>query len=101
MRDIQRFFQTVTPKKSKFYEQHLLNPTLLEQDYHHLKATNKYKPTTNAEKLRRIKMAIKFMLHENQQNQEMCIKECRIIDNLSQWIHSLSKHISAKTAAWH
>ena len=94
VRDIQRFFQTMTPKRSKFYEQLLLNPTLLEQYYHHLKATNKYKPTTNAEKLRRIKMAIKFILHENQLNQEMYIKGCRIIDNLSQWIHSLSKHIS-------
>ena len=94
VRDIQKFFQTMTPKKSKFYEHYLLDPTILEQYYHHLKVTQKYKSTTNAEKLRRIKMAIKFILHQNQHNQDMYIKGCRIIDTISQWIHSLSKHIS-------
>ena len=93
VRDIERFFHTVTPKRSKFYQQHLLSPKLLEQYYHFLQVTNNFKPTTNAEKLRRIKMAIRFILH-NGTDQEIYIKGCRIIDTLSQWIHSLSKHIS-------
>ena len=39
-------------------------------------------------------MAIKFILHTNNTNQELYIKGCRIVDTLSHWIHSLSKHIS-------
>lgn len=39
-------------------------------------------------------MAIKFILHDNETNQELYIKGCRIIDNLSQWIHQLFKQIS-------
>ena len=38
-------------------------------------------------------MAIKFILH-NGTHQEIYIKGCRVIDTSSQWIHSLSKHIS-------
>ena len=94
VRDIHRFFLTIMPKKSKFYQQYLLNQNQLERYYHYLRITNKFKPTTNAEKLRRIKMAIKFILHNNEMNQELYIKGSRTIDNLSQWIHSLSKQIS-------
>ena len=93
VRDIERFFRIVTPKQSRFYHQHLFSAKLLEEYYHFLRVNNKFKPTTNAEKLRRLKMAIKFILH-NGTDQQIYIKGCRVIDTLSQWIHSLSKRIS-------
>ena len=39
-------------------------------------------------------MAIRFLMHDNDTNQAMYVKRCRIIDTLSQWIRSLSKQIS-------
>ena len=60
-----------------------------------LRVTNKFKLTTNAEeKLRKLKIAIKFILHNNGTNQKMYMKGYRIVDTLSQWIYSLSKQIS-------
>ena len=39
-------------------------------------------------------MAIKYIIHVNQTNQQIYIRGCQIIDTLTQWIHSLSKQIS-------
>ena len=67
----------------------------MESYYHHLKHINRYKPTTNAEKLRRLKLAINFVLHDNsKEDQELYIKGCRLLDLLRQWVHSLSKSIA-------
>ena len=94
VRDIQRFFETVTPTGSTFTSAILLNLKVIEKYYHHLKTAHKFKPTTSAEKLRRLKMAIKYIIHANQTDQQMYIRGCQIVDTLSQWIHSLSKQIS-------
>ena len=89
VRDIQRFFETVTPPGSTFTSRDLLNLKVIEKYYHHLKTTNIFKPTTNAEILRRLKMAIKYIIHANQTNQQIYIRGYQIIDTLTQWIHSL------------
>ena len=61
VRDIQRFFETVAHAGSNFTSTHLLNLKVIMKYYHHLKTTNRFKSTTNAEKLRRLKMAIKYI----------------------------------------
>ena len=71
----------------------LLNQRNLESYYQHLKNNRKYKPTTNAEKLQRLRMAIRFIIHERE-NQALYIKGCQHVDLLKQWVYSLSKSIS-------
>lgn len=72
----------------------LLNHKNLEMYYRHLKNNKKYKATTNAEKLRRLKMAIRFIIHEQHEDQSLYFKGCQYIDLLKQWVSSLSKPIS-------
>ena len=68
----------------------LLNVKSLEQYYHHMKHTM-YKPSTPSDKLRRLKLAIKFLIHENHNNTDSSTKGYQIISLLSYWIKSLSK----------
>lgn len=93
VRDVQVFFETITQRGERFHINILLNQKNLERFYHFLKTSKKYKPTTNAEKLRRLKMAIRFAMH-NEEDQELYIKGCRYIDLIKQWVYSLSKSIS-------
>ena len=93
VRDVQNFFQTMTARGDQFRIKLLLNQKNLERYYHFLKTNKQYKPTTNAEKLRRIKLAIKFIMHM-QDNQALYVKGCRYLDLIKQWVYSLSKSIS-------
>ena len=62
--DVQLFFDS-TPHCSSTSALHiLLNNRNLEEFYNLLKDERQYKPTTVAEKLRRMKMAIQFLLHQ-------------------------------------
>ena len=70
VRDLQVFFQTMTPRGDQFKIKILLNQKNLEHYYHHLKTSKKYKPTTNAEKLRRLRLAIRFLLHNQEEDQD-------------------------------
>ena len=88
------FFQTITPRGDRFRINFLLNQQNLERYYHHLKTSKQYKPTTNAEKLRRLKLAIRYVMHNQDEDQALYIKGCRYIDLIKQWVYSLSKSIS-------
>lgn len=78
----------------------LMNRKNLENFYHILKDEKQYKPTTIAEKLRRLKMAIQFILHELdtncKDNVDVYLKGSRLIDLLTQWTKSLSKAIAVQ-----
>ena len=56
-----------------------------------MKHTQMYKPYTPSDKLRRLKLAIKFLIHENHNNTDLSTKGYQIISLLSDWIKSLSK----------
>ena len=94
VRDVQNFFQTMTAKGDQFYIKVLLNQQNLEQYYHFLRTKKQFKPTTNAEKLRRIKLAIRFTMHTQEDDQVLYVKACRYLDLIKQWVYSLSKSIS-------
>ena len=68
----------------------LLDRKVLQAHYDKLK--NIYQPTTITEKLRRLKMAIDFLNH-TQDDDDMYMKATRTLETLSRWIKALSKAI--------
>ena len=75
----------------------LFNKTNLEKFFHYLITERAYKPTTIAEKIRRLKMAIKYVIHTEDsmmQNQELFIQGSILIELMNWWGHSLSKPIA-------
>jgi len=91
-----RLFVCLTPGSSCDVDK-LFNKTNLEKFFHHLINDKAYKPTTIAEKIRRLKLAIKYVIHAEDsmmQNQELFIRGSILIELLNQWGHSLSKPIA-------
>ena len=70
----------------------LLNIKELERFLSIMKDKKMYKPTTMAEKLRRLKLAIKFIIRQ-QDDQQLFYQGHRIIDMLDEWCHGLKKDI--------
>ena len=57
----------------------------------------RYKPTTLSEKIRRMKLAIKYVIYAEDSmmtNKELFIKGSRLLELLTQWCLSLSKAIA-------
>ena len=52
-----------------------------------------YKPTTRAEKLRRIKLAIKYIIRQNDDN-DLYYRGKRTVDNIDEMCHGLAKQIA-------
>ena len=94
VRDIQRFFTVVTPNGENFVNSSVFNLKQLELYYNHLKTEMKYKQTTAVEKLRRLCMAIGFIMHENAQNDMIYICGSQVRDIIQRWIRSLSNSIA-------
>ena len=94
VRDIQRFFTVVTPNGENFLNGSVFNLKQLELYYNHLKKEMKYKPTTAAEKLRRLCMAIGFIMHDNAENDQIYIRGSQVRDVIKRWIRSLSNSIA-------
>lgn len=94
VRDLQTFYSTVTPRGSRFLNTTIMDRKSLENYYNHLKVQRKYKPTTTAEKLRRLGMAIGFVIHENANNQKLYIRGSQLREMIKLWIKSLSKSIA-------
>jgi len=94
VRDIQRFYSMVTPRGDKYLNGTLMSRKMLEIYYSQLKGRIGYEPTTIAEKLRRISMAIGFIIHENADNQNLYIHGSQHRDIIKQWVKSLAKKIS-------
>jgi len=93
-RDIQKFYSTVTPSREKFLNTTLMNCKSMEVYYNYLKGRKQYEATTIAEKLRRLSMAIGFVIHENANDQKMYVHGTQLRDLIKQWIKSLSKGIA-------
>lgn len=94
VRDVQRFFAEVTPRGEDYLNGNVIKLKLLEMYYNHLKETMKCKVTTAAEKLRRMCMAISFIMHENADNETVFTWGSQVRDIIKQWIKSLSKKIA-------
>ena len=73
----------------------------LEEYYNYLKGRRQYKPTTTAEKLIRLSMAIGFVIHENADHQNIYIRGSQLRDIIKQWVKSLAKSITTATEAFH
>ena len=96
VRDVELFFQS-TPSTSNSDIDTLFNRSNLEHFFQKLLTERHYKPTTISEKIRRIKQAIKYVIHAEDSmlaNQELFIKGSRLLDILTQWCLSLSKAIA-------
>ena len=94
VRDLQTFYSTITPRGNKFVNSTIMNRKSLEKYYNHIKGRRQYKPTTTAEKLRRLSMAIGFLMHENADHQDICIRGSQLRDIIKQWVKSLAKNIA-------
>jgi len=96
VRDVKLFFQ-LTPDTSKSDIDKLFNKTNLESHFQKLLSEKNYKPTTLSEKIRRMKLAIKYVIHAEDSmmmNKELYIKGSRLLELLKQWCLSLSKAIA-------
>ena len=94
--DLKLFF-FLTPASSSSYVDMLLNKTNLEGFIHILATERRYKPTTIAEKIRRLKMGIKYLIHAEDsmmKNQDLFIRGSLLLELLSQWCYSLKKPIA-------
>ena len=70
----------------------LLNVEKLESFLKKMKDEKHYKPTTRTEKLRRIKLAIRFMIRGK--DDQLYTKGMRIIDCIDEWTRGHSKDIA-------
>ncbi|XP_065906802.1 uncharacterized protein [Dysidea avara] len=90
------FFQA-TPATSNSDIDRLFNKSNLEMFFQKLLSDREYKPTTLSEKIRRMKLAIKYVIHAEDSmmtNKELFIKGSRLLELLTQWCLSLSKAIA-------
>ena len=71
------------------FEHNLLNLVLLEKFMVTMQEKLIFKPSTVAEKLRRIKLAIRYIIRTK--NDKTYEKGKRIIDLIEDWIHGLGK----------
>ena len=60
-----------------------------------MKEVKIYKPTTRAEKLRRLKLAIKFIITPND-DKELYYRGKHTINTLDEWGHGLGKDIAVQ-----
>ena len=91
-----KLFSRLTPGSSSDVDK-LFNKTNLEKFFHTLITERGYKPTTIAEKIRRLKLAIKYVIHTEDsmmKNQDLYIRGSMLLEVMSQWCHSLSKAIA-------
>ena len=96
VRDVHLFFQN-TPAKSRSDIDRLFNKSNLELFFQKLLSERHYKPTTLSEKIRRMKLAIKYVIHSEDSmmtNKELFVKGSRLLELLTQWCLSLSKAIA-------
>ena len=96
VRDVELFFQS-TPSTSHSDIDKLFNKSNLESFFRKLLTERHYKPTTISEKIRRMKLAIKYIIHAEDSmlaNKELFIKGSRLLELLTQWCLSLSKAIA-------
>lgn len=70
----------------------LLNTEKLESYLKKMKEEKQYKPTTRTEKLRRIKLAIRFMIRGK--DDQLYTKGMRVIDCIEEWTRGHAKDIA-------
>lgn len=95
--DVQKYFYFCdsTSNKNPYFDL-LLNMSHLKNYLQHLQQHFVLAATTISEKIRRLKLAIEYILHKenpDECNTNMFIRCTKIITNLSRWGKSLSKDI--------
>jgi len=96
VRDVELFFQLTSSKSANDIDT-LFNKSNLENFFQKLLCERHYKPTTISEKIRRMKLAIKFIIHSEDSmltNKGLYIKGTRLLEILTQWCLSLTKAIA-------
>lgn len=91
VRDI-RMFLSETPGDDETDTSKLLSLRHLECFKKYMKDVKRYKPTTVTEKLRRIKLAIKYATRDVE-DQDLYYRANRVIDAVNEWCHALGKDI--------
>lgn len=100
--DVKLFF-SLTPARSFSYVDTLINKPTLEQFIQYLVTLRGYKPMIIAEKIRRMKMAIKYVTHAEDSmitNRNLFMHRSLLLEVLSQWVHYLSKAIALQREAF-
>ena len=90
-------FLNYCPRSSNTTDKELLfSRKAIEAYFVHLKPTTEYQPTTIVDKLRRISSAIKFILYDiddTPAGNAIYHQGQKMIDNIKDWCHSMSKQI--------
>ena len=93
LRDVRMYLDETDTTESDYNK--LLDIQQLENFVEVMTNQKEYRPTTRAEKLRRIKLAIKFVIRRND-NRELYYRGKRTIDELDEWCHGLGKQIAVQ-----
>ena len=94
--DIQRFINQTSRGSTTTDTDLLLSRKAIESYFVHLKSERDLQATTLAEKLRRIRMAIKFILHNvdsTPTGDKTYLHGQKLLDMIQSWCHSLGKAI--------
>ena len=91
--DLITFFSVTAQSSSDNYYKcdRLCNRTNLEVFLHYIKAEKAYKPTTVTEKLRRLKLAIRYIMDKSKDHDSTGDS---LLQLLTQWCHSLSQDVT-------
>ena len=92
--DLMMFFNTTPQSGSDAYKvDTIFEQNNVESYIHHIKTTKNYKPTTVAEKIRRLKLAIEYIM-VLYSSDTYVTKGKVMLTLLTTWCHSLSQDIS-------
>ena len=97
VRDVSLFFESTPSTSCNSDIDKLFNKKNLEKFFQTLLNEKHYKPTTISEKIRRMKLAIKYIIHAEDSmfaNKDLFIEGSRLLEILTQWCLSLSKAIA-------
>ena len=96
VKDVSLYFDYVPQSSNTTHtdQKKLFNRKCLKEFYHHMKNELNYKPSTLAEKLRRLRKAVDFVAHENFTDAKIHQTSLQYKTLLTSWINSLSKPIA-------
>lgn len=97
--DVMKFFSQSARTSTMTDKDLLLSKKALEAYFVYLKTTKEFKPSTISEKLRRMKMAIRFVIHESDNDpvgDALYLRGQKLLDALTGWGKSLSKPIAVQ-----
>ena len=95
--DLIMFFNVTAQSSRDSYSKigSLFDKTNLESFLYHIKMEKKYKPTTITEKIRRLKLAIQYIM-DLSKSKDHYSRGSTLLKLLTKWCHSLSQDITTQ-----